>query len=240
MNKLSKEPERIRAMFASIAERYDLANTALSFGVHHFWKARLVRELLQTTSDPVLDLCCGSGDLALSFAKQGRRVVGADFCLPMLEVAKKRRQESGTASDSPVQKLELLEGDGLNLPFASASFGAISLSFGLRNFNDTERGLRECLRVLKPGGTLFVLEFGQPTNPIIGIGYRLYQKYGMPWIGALLTGKLAPYRYLPESSNIFPCGQQMVELQQQVGFKNCSTRSLFWGVAYLYCGQKEL
>ena len=154
---------QVKAMFASIAHRYDITNTVLSLGVHHLWKRHFIRTLQVDAPQRIMDVACGTGDLVPLLHKQfGGQVLGVDFCEPMLDVARKNYPD-----------FEFLQGDALNLNFADDQFDLVTVSFGVRNFENLEHGLKEILRVLKSGGVLAILEFGQPENFLFGENIRM-------------------------------------------------------------------
>jgi demethylmenaquinone methyltransferase/2-methoxy-6-polyprenyl-1,4-benzoquinol methylase len=221
--------KNVQSMFGSIAQRYDLANTVLSFGVHHLWKRRAVKALPHPPSGRILDLCTGTGDLLVLLRKRFPSVVGADFSLPMLRVGQVRPGH---------QELPLVQGDALRLPFPDKSFDGVTVAFGVRNLESLSLGLSEMARVLKPGGALVVLEFGQPPGVLFGALYRWYSKWIMPHIGGGLTGNKDAYNYLPETAAEFPCGQRFVDQLTQCGYVNSSVQTLTFGIAYLYVGRK--
>jgi demethylmenaquinone methyltransferase/2-methoxy-6-polyprenyl-1,4-benzoquinol methylase len=220
---------KVKSMFASIAHRYDVTNTILSLGIHHIWKRHFIRSLHVGEAPRVMDLACGTGDLVpLLKSRHGGTVTGVDFCEPMLEVARER-----------FPQFEFLQGDALNLNFADNQFDLITVSFGVRNFENLEHGLKEIHRVLKPGGQIAVLEFGQPDGVLFGPFYRFYSRYIMPRIGGLLTGNQDAYEYLPETAAAFPCGEQFLEILKRVGFHNPKLTRYTFGIAYGYCGVKQ-
>ena len=215
----------VQALFGSIAPRYDLTNSVLSFGVHHLWRRRLRaawRGLPPTSK--VLDLCTGTGDVYGDLIKDLPETVGVDFSLPMLRSGFSDGR-SGTA----------LAGDALSLPFQPESFDLVVVAFGMRNLASLEKGFAEIARVLRPGGSLFVLEFGSPRG-IFGKLFRLYSSVAMPRIGGLLTGNREAYEYLPESSRRFPCGEAFVGIMEEGGFREVSFSPLTGGIAFFYKG----
>jgi demethylmenaquinone methyltransferase/2-methoxy-6-polyprenyl-1,4-benzoquinol methylase len=207
-------------MFSSIACRYDLANTVLSMGIHHLWKRSIAQAVPKNSA--VLDLCTGTGDLLPLLKKRAGTVIGADFCFPMLEIASKR------------SKIPLCQADALNLPFTDAQFDAVTVAFGIRNLEDRAKGLSEIYRVLRPGGILLILEFGQPTIPVWSELYIFYSKFIMPLIGSALTGNKFAYEYLPETSKAFPSRELFSAELKESGYTNISYRSFSGGIAYLY------
>lgn len=212
-------------MFGSIAERYDLANSVLSLGTHFLWRQRLLRHVPKLTDGVALDVCTGTGDLVVLLRRKIKRVLGLDFCRPMMVAGKKR---------SGRENLAFVQGDALKLAFPDASFDVLSVAFGVRNLENLLGGLREFRRVLKPGGTILILEFGQPRNWLWGVLYRFYCNHIMPLIGGLLTGNRAAYTYLPATAHAFPCGKQFCDLLSDAGFQVKTCESLTGGISYLY------
>ncbi len=231
----SRDPRSIQAMFDSIAKRYDLANTVLSFGIHHWWRRSLVKASGVTAGASVLDAATGTGDLAFAFARTlgaTGRVIGGDFSEQMLECAREKQQGRWPW-------LSFQSADVMSLPFADCSFDAVSISFGIRNVADPERGLSELARVLKPGGRLMVLEFGTGSNNLWGTLFRWYSTKVLPVIGGLVTGKPDAYRYLEKSSAGFPSRDEFAALiKRSANWTSVNWRSLSGGIAFLYTAQK--
>jgi demethylmenaquinone methyltransferase/2-methoxy-6-polyprenyl-1,4-benzoquinol methylase len=220
-------------MFNSIAKNYDLGNTVLSFGIHHYWRKVLVRLLPKSNNLKVLDICTGTGDLLplleQRFAEHHpEQVQGIDFSDAMLD-----------RSRSKYPKYKVQQADALALPFGADLFGLASVAFGVRNFAILQDGLREAYRVLKPEGYFLVLEFGQPKIPIFSQVYQFYSKHIMPIIGGLVTGNRQAYSYLPETAKQFPCGTDFGDELKQAGFSVLKIKSLFFGIAYAYLAQKK-
>ena len=218
-------------MFSGIAKRYDLLNHLLSGNVDKRWRrivATRVRDKL-SGSARVLDVACGTGDLALTlFENTGARVVGTDFCRPMLEIA----------ADKTAQRIPLIEGDALNLPFRDGSFEAVTIAFGLRNLASVEGGLAELRRVLKPGGWVAVLEFSRPANAMLRPVFSLYFTKVLPLMGGLISGSRYAYSYLPASVQKFPDQEQLSLLMEQAGFDRVQFENLTGGIAALHMGQR--
>jgi demethylmenaquinone methyltransferase/2-methoxy-6-polyprenyl-1,4-benzoquinol methylase len=226
------EPTRIRAMFASIAGRYDRANTVMSGGIHHLWRRRAVRWSGAKPGDRVLDCATGTGDLAIAFRQAvlpGGEVIGTDFVPEMLDQARLKAPE-----------LVFDVADVTALPYEDASFDIASISFGIRNVGDPGKGIRELWRVVRPGGCVLILEFGQPHSRLFGAMYSFYRKLLLPRLGGLVTGERSAYDYLETSSAKFPCGDDFVALMRENGtFESVEYRSLSLGIAYLYKGVKS-
>ncbi|HUR79393.1 MAG TPA: bifunctional demethylmenaquinone methyltransferase/2-methoxy-6-polyprenyl-1,4-benzoquinol methylase UbiE [Thermoanaerobaculia bacterium] len=225
-NYTGPDPARIRSMFAAIARRYDRANTVLSGGVHHLWRRRAVRAADVKAGDRVLDCATGTGDLAIAFQKAGARVTGTDFVPEMLEFARAKSKD-----------VEFEVADVTHLPYDDATFDVASISFGIRNVGDPRKGIAEMARVVKSGGRVIVLEFGQPPGRFFGALYDLYTKHLLPRIGGVLTGDRAAYTYLQKSAGRFPCGEDFARLMRESGdFAEVTYRTLTFGIAYLYRG----
>ncbi len=222
-----KNPEFVKKTFASIAGRYDLANHLLSGGMDFFWRKKLAARVAALAPSRILDLATGSGDLALALGKAvpGATVTAADFCLPMLAVARKKAVPN------------LVQADGLALPFADASFDAVTVAFGLRNMADWGLAIEEMRRVLRPGGTMFVMDFSLPESAPVLAAYRLYLHSVLPILAELATGRREAYEYLGGSIEEFPSGLMMNSLLKARGFVCDPPESLALGVVSIYCGR---
>jgi demethylmenaquinone methyltransferase / 2-methoxy-6-polyprenyl-1,4-benzoquinol methylase len=214
---------RVREMFTQIAPRYDLLNHLLSLHLDRLWRARVARRLQPILSRPdalVLDLCCGTGDLALSLARAGKaHVVGADFAHPMLTRAKEKTASARIAPASGVlAAMRFFEADALHLPFADCSFDLVTTAFGFRNLANYEAGLREIRRVLKPGATLAILEFAEPPDNPLGNAYRWYFRKILPRIGAFVSGDHDAYTYLPASVSRFFGPVELASVMKTAGY----------------------
>jgi demethylmenaquinone methyltransferase/2-methoxy-6-polyprenyl-1,4-benzoquinol methylase len=234
---LDKREVRIRRMFGHIAPSYDLLNHLLSLNVDHYWRWRTTRLVPPTSDAPILDLCTGTGDLALAYdrAAGGRvPIVGADFCHEMLRLALKKTQARG-ASD----RVRYIEADAQRLPFPDSGFQLTTVAFGLRNVTDTDRGLAEMVRVTRPGGRVAVLEFSQPRGRLFGRLYHFYFRWVLPLVGQTISrSKDNAYRYLPASVLEFPDGEALAARLRRHGLTDVRWYPLTFGIATLYVGTK--
>jgi demethylmenaquinone methyltransferase/2-methoxy-6-polyprenyl-1,4-benzoquinol methylase len=222
------DPSRIKSMFGSIAGRYDRANTIMSAGVHHLWRRAAVRWSGAKPGDAVLDCATGTGDLAIAFKKAvaGGRVAGTDFTPEMIELARQKSRD-----------ITFEVADVMALPFDDDSFDIASISFGIRNVGDPAKGIAEMARVVRPGGRVIVLEFGQPSNRAAGSLYQTYRRHLLPRLGGAVTGQRGAYEYLESSAARFPCGDEFVAMMRKgASFTSIGFRPLTFGIAYLYRG----
>jgi len=226
-------------MFAEIAPRYDFLNHLLSASIDRRWRRIAVArasQLLENAVEPLcLDLCSGTGDLALELNHQLRvPVIAADFCHPMLvrSLAKVRSAQAG-------ESIPVIEADSLVLPFADQTFDLATVAFGLRNLQDPVQGLREMKRALKRGGAAIVLEFSRPAVPLFREVFEFYFHHILPHLGALISGQSSAYRYLPTSVRRFPAQQELAAIMADVGFKEVAYQNLSGGIAALHWGVKE-
>ena len=224
--------QAVHAMFSDIAASYDRANSILSFGIHHLWRRATVAASGVRAGSSVLDCATGTGDLALAFKRAvgpTGRVVGTDFNADMLSYAPGKAQRKGL-------DVEFAVADAMHLPYADATFDAASISFGIRNVDEPRVALADMARVVKPGGKVVVLEFGQPRG-IMGMLYGAYSRYVIPFIGGIVTGNRQAYEYLPTTAAAFPCREAFTDLMTSTGrLTNCSYRELTGGIAFLYVG----
>lgn len=232
---VDKSAARIRSMFGEIAGRYDLLNRVLSLGIDRRWRRTTVRCVAPTESGPILDVCTGTGDLALEYLRHSPpavTVVGLDFCRPMLQLAAPK-------AGALASRVHWLEGDATRLPFADETFQIVSVAFGLRNVSDTDRGLAEMARVCRTGGRVAVLEFSLPTVPGVAPLYRWYFQRVLPRIGQWLArNRQSAYCYLPASVGEFPQREALARRMRAAGLGEVRFVSLTFGVATLYVGTK--
>ena len=227
---------RVREMFAGIANRYDLLNHLLSGNTDKRWRrlvAKRLHEVLSQEGACALDVACGTGDLSLALAKEtGARIVGTDFCRPMLEIAARK------ASADDFSEIPFVEGDALKLPFADGSFDAVTIAFGLRNLSSVEAGLKELWRVLKPGGRAAILEFSTPVVPGFRALFKFYFTRVLPRVGGMISGSRGAYEYLPDSVSRFPDQKRLAGMMREAGFEEVEYKNLTGGVAALHLGTR--
>jgi demethylmenaquinone methyltransferase/2-methoxy-6-polyprenyl-1,4-benzoquinol methylase len=227
----------VREMFGRIAPRYDLLNHLLSLDVDKIWRRRVARRFSAILHNPaagVLDLCCGTGDLALAFRKEapaGAEIVGSDFVPEMLLRARAKAAALGAG-------VTFIEADALGLPFGDGTFDLVSCSFGFRNLANYERGLHEILRVLKPGGAAAILEFGEPRGKLFGSLYRFYFRRVLPRLGGLISGNGSAYTYLPNSVSKFPSPEALLALFERAGYADVRFERWTGGIVALHTARK--
>ncbi|HKX29498.1 MAG TPA: bifunctional demethylmenaquinone methyltransferase/2-methoxy-6-polyprenyl-1,4-benzoquinol methylase UbiE [Blastocatellia bacterium] len=225
----------VRAMFAEIAPSYDRLNHLLSVNIDKRWRRFTVKQLEDLLTRPealILDLCCGTADLTLELEPYSR-VIGCDFCHPMLVIGREKIAARRTS------RAALVEGDALRLPFADASFDAVTMAFGLRNLENIQGGLVEILRVLKPGGRVAVLEFSSPVIPIFRQAFQFYFHKILPHIGAFISGSRNAYTYLPRSVRDFPDQKRLARIMQESGYTNVRYHNLSGGITALHLGERR-
>jgi len=237
----------VREMFNSIAPRYDLLNHVLSFNIDRMWwrqTARAFRHILRRNDSRILDLCCGTGDMTFALRRQAGksspRILGADFSHPMLQraTAKSARNGSDPGSIEPGSiEPGWIEADALSLPFPNAHFDLVTSAFGFRNLADYDAGLREIVRVLRPGGECGILDFGEPKGAM-GALYRIYFKQVLPRVGTVISGVRGPYAYLPASVERFPPPEEMLKRMKRADLMEATWTPYTFGIAGLYRGKK--
>jgi demethylmenaquinone methyltransferase/2-methoxy-6-polyprenyl-1,4-benzoquinol methylase len=227
----------VREMFGRIAPRYDLLNHLLSLDIDKLWRRRVAkrfRAVLQNPNARVLDLCCGTGDLALAFhreAPHGAEITASDFVPEMLVRA---RAKAAALSG----KIEFVEADALSLPFTDAGYDLVSCAFGFRNLANYQRGLQEIARVLKPGGAIAILEFAEPPGRMFGALYRFYFRRVLPRLGGLISGNASAYTYLPSSVSKFPSPEELLAQIERAGFADVQFERWTMGIVTLHVGRK--
>ncbi|MDR3244825.1 MAG: bifunctional demethylmenaquinone methyltransferase/2-methoxy-6-polyprenyl-1,4-benzoquinol methylase UbiE [Prevotellaceae bacterium] len=227
------EKNKVAEMFDDIAPGYDFLNSLLSLGIDRIWRRKLRKMLDLANSAVILDVATGTGDLAIECAKtKTRKVTGIDISEKMLDEGRKKIEKKNLAGC-----IELRYGDSENLEFASNTFDAVVVGFGVRNFENLKKGLTEMHRVTKPSGKVFILDFSMPRNPVILFLYRFYFFNILPFIGKIISKNNQAYRYLPESVSRFPQYEQMTSLMNKAGFENTKYKPLTFGIAVIYSGE---
>ncbi len=236
---IDKRESRIRGMFAEIAGSYDLLNHLLSLNIDHYWRWRTTRLAPPAGDGPILDVCTGTGDLALAYDKAARGrvpIIGADFCMPMLLPARDKARRRRAAD-----RVRFLEADTQRLPFPDDTFQLVTAAFGLRNVADPDRAIAEMVRVARPGGRVAILEFSRPRHWLFGPLYRFYFRRVLPFIGQLVSrSRDNAYNYLPASVMQFPDGEALAEKLRGRGLTDVTWHPLTFGIATLYIGTKPL
>ena len=231
----SAKKEQVRSMFDNIARRYDFLNRLLTCGIDTQWRKKAVRHALSSKPKEILDMATGTGDVAILLARYAptSQIMALDLSEQMLSLANIKAQRR-----SLTKRITFMQGDSENLPFDDNTFDAITVAFGVRNFENTLKGLEESFRVLRPGGQMTILEFSRPTVVPFKQLYLLYFKYILPLIGRLTSKDDRAYSYLFESSQAFPAGMEFVKLLRKAGFKDTFHQSLTFGICTLYSGIK--
>jgi demethylmenaquinone methyltransferase/2-methoxy-6-polyprenyl-1,4-benzoquinol methylase len=228
--------QQVEQMFDNIAHRYDFLNRILSFGIDVGWRKKVVKMLAKTNAKLVLDMATGTADLALEISKvSGVQVKGVDLSEGMLEIG--RQKVKGRGLDKVI---ELVKGDSERIVYADNTFDAATVAFGVRNFENLEQGLVELFRVIKPGGSLFVLEFSKPKQFPYKQGYNFYFKNILPTVGKFFSKDSSAYSYLPDSVDAFPDGANFQKVMEKSGFKSIEMYPLTFGTATIYVGIKPL
>lgn len=221
-------------MFDTISGNYDGLNRVISFGIDVKWRKKVVNIVRAIKPDSVLDIATGTGDLAINLAEtSATKIVGLDISSGMLEVGKEKVKAKGLTS-----KIEMILGDSENMPFEDDTFDAITVAFGVRNFETLKNGLREIHRVLKPNGTFVILETSIPTKTPYKQGYKFYSKYVLPLIGKAFSKDRSAYKYLSESASVFPYGEALNNILRETGFINVEDFPQTFGVATIYKSSK--
>ncbi|WBX70827.1 bifunctional demethylmenaquinone methyltransferase/2-methoxy-6-polyprenyl-1,4-benzoquinol methylase UbiE [Tenacibaculum retecalamus] len=226
--------EQVAKMFDNISEDYDGLNRVISLGIDVSWRKKVVKLVGKNNPQQILDIATGTGDLALMMAKLNpKKITGLDISAGMLEVGKQKIAKANLSD-----KIEMIVGDSENMPFEDNTFDAITVSFGVRNFENLDKGLTEILRVLKPGGKFVVLETSNPTKFPFKQGYKFYTNYILPIIGKIFSKDKVAYSYLSESANSFPFGEAFNNILQKNGFKSAENLPVTFGVASIYIALK--
>lgn len=227
--------EQVSRMFDGIARRYDMLDHLLSLGIDLSWRRNVVREIKKLAHGNILDVATGTGDLAVETARRipDAAITGCDISREMLRMGRRKAVKKKVWS-----RITFIHADAEALPFAAAAFDVVTVAFGVRNFQNAGAGLREMHRVLKPGGTVFVLEFSVPQGKIFGPLYRFYFKNVLPCIGGLFSRDYDAYKYLPSSVEEFPLPEIFMKHLEDAGFGRCTARKLTRGVAVIYKGEK--
>ncbi|MCB9223428.1 MAG: bifunctional demethylmenaquinone methyltransferase/2-methoxy-6-polyprenyl-1,4-benzoquinol methylase UbiE [Crocinitomicaceae bacterium] len=221
-------------MFDNISKRYDFLNHFLSMGIDKIWRKKAVKILKEYKPQIILDIATGTGDFAISSMRiKPAKVVGLDLSEGMLEVGRKKMKKKGLDD-----KVEMIQGDSENLPFEDAHFDAITVGFGVRNFENLEKGLSEMHRVLRDGSPAIILEFSKPKKFPVKQSFNFYSKYIIPKIGKSISKDEAAYTYLPESVAAFPEGKEFTDIMEKIGFKNIRSKLVSGGIATIYVGEK--
>lgn len=232
---------QVEEMFDSIAPAYDFMNTAMTLGLHRAWRNSAIRAALKSRhnrpTDDILDIATGTGDVAFKLHKliPDAEIIGLDLSAGMLEIADKKLKN---ADESAKIKIKFEQGDSLALRFADNSFDLLTVAYGVRNFEHLSQGLREMARVLRPGGTLCIIELSCPTNRAILALYKIYSRHLIPFVGKLVSGDSRAYTYLPESIAAAPQRQHLTALMTDAGFSDCRWKSLTLGVVTYYIATK--
>jgi demethylmenaquinone methyltransferase / 2-methoxy-6-polyprenyl-1,4-benzoquinol methylase len=231
------QEQQVEAMFNGIAHRYDLLNRVLSLGIDRRWRKKLVKLMLATYPSKVLDIATGTADLAIALATKRKNihVVGIDIAENMLEIGRMKIAKKGLSN-----RIELVKASALELPFPNASFDSAMVAFGVRNFENPTAGLSEINRVIKPGGSLFVLEFTNPKTKVFGQLYSFYFSKMLPFIGQMVSGHREAYTYLPKSVKTFAERDEFLELLKQSGYTQEGYTELSFGIAAIYHSTKPL
>lgn len=231
-----KHAEAVREMFSGIATKYDFLNHFLSGNIDRKWRKLVAKKLKSVLENPdalVLDVACGTGDLSLELQRNARaKVIGTDFCRPMLDIAFDKNKQVET-------EIPYLEADGMNLSFADETFEAVTIAFGLRNFSNWQNGLIELRRVLKTGGKLAVLEFSTPLIPGFRQAFQFYFSNILPRIGGVVSGSRGAYEYLPDSVARFPDQKSLAKMLEETGFAEVEYKNLTGGIAALHIGTRQ-
>src|SRR5690554_3083542 len=226
--------EQVATMFDNISKRYDLLNHVLSLGIDVIWRKKAIKMLRDDHPKLILDIATGTGDFAIeALALNPEKIIGVDISAGMLEEGRKKLKKKKLED-----RIELQMGDSEKLLFPENKFDAVIVSFGVRNFENLEKGLADMFRVLKPGGKTVIVEFSKPEKFPMKQGYNFYFKYILPRIGKLVSKDNDAYTYLPESVQAFPYGERFLDILKEIGFKNVKCKPLTFGISSIYVGEK--
>jgi demethylmenaquinone methyltransferase/2-methoxy-6-polyprenyl-1,4-benzoquinol methylase len=231
---------KVNELFNRIAPRYDLINDLQSFGLHRYWKRRVVELAGVQSGTRALDICCGTGDLAFGMARRGAQVMALDFSAGMLEVAQQRMaRQKGQGTEAATQNLGFVQGDAQKLPFPDRTFDVVTVGYGLRNLASWETGLQEMVRVAKPGGRIIVLEFGKPHNALWRGLYFGYLRLFVPLLGLVFCGSASAYAYILESLKHYPAQRGVATKMRELGLANVNIEEFLWGVMSINYAEKK-
>ncbi len=226
--------EQVEQMFDTISKEYDGLNRVISFGIDIKWRKKVVDIVAGTNPDTILDVATGTGDLAINLTSTGaKKIVGLDISKGMLDVGRKKIKEK-ELDDT----IEMVQADSENLPYEDSFFDAVTVAFGIRNFETLEKGLAEIYRVLKPGGIFVILETSVPTKTPFKQGYNFYSRTILPLIGKIFSKDQDAYAYLSESASVFPYGEKLNNILRKIGFTNVQDKPQTFGVATIYTASK--
>ncbi|MBK6952091.1 MAG: bifunctional demethylmenaquinone methyltransferase/2-methoxy-6-polyprenyl-1,4-benzoquinol methylase UbiE [Crocinitomicaceae bacterium] len=230
----STKKEEVAEMFDNISKRYDFLNHFLSLGIDKIWRRKAIRILSKSQPKVILDIATGTGDFAIAALKlKPTKVVGLDLSSGMLDVGRVKMKKKKID-----HIIEMIQGDSENLPFESNYFDAFTVGFGVRNFENLEKGLGEMLRVLKPNATGVILEFSKPKKFPVKQYFKFHSKYIIPKVGSAISKDKSAYAYLPESVAAFPEGQEFIDIMKKVGYRNVESKLVSGGIATIYYGVK--
>ena len=230
----ASKKEQVATMFNNISPKYDLLNRVLSLGIDVLWRKKAIKMLKPYQPESILDVATGTADFAIeALSIEPKKVVGVDISKGMLEYGQKKLEKLGLE-----EKIQLKLGDSEKLPFSDSQFDAVIVSFGVRNFENLEQGLKDIYRVLKKNGTLVVLEFSQPEQFPFKQTYNFYFKNILPRVGKLVSKDTSAYTYLPESVQVFPYGEKFTQILNNIGFKETICKPLTFGISSIYMGRK--
>ena len=233
-NKSTGKKEQVEEMFDNISGKYDFLNRSLSFGIDVWWRKRMMKELRHVHPAKILDVATGTADVALeAVSLKPESIIGIDISEGMLSIGRIKIEKRGLS-----QKISLQKADSENLPFENDSFDAVTVAFGVRNFENLEKGLSEIKRVLKPGGKLVILEFSRPSLPVIKQVYDFYFRTICPWWGKIISSDFSAYKYLYDSVRAFPEGKDFTNIAASAGMKEMKAKRVTLGIVSLYTGVK--